>query len=159
MQQQSIPDHVPTGLVYDFDYVNAPVGCVHPQYEQSRKLKQEAPEIFFTPRNGGHWVVRRAADAVEMFRRPEDFSSAPEYNSQRQWKPALLPVQSDPPAHAEYRKVLGAFFAPGNMRKLEDEIRDIASGILDSIEQNGGCEFVTEVGEVFPITMMSREVV
>jgi cytochrome P450 len=156
MQHSPIPAHVPAGLVYDFDYVRAPVGGYEPQQEQSRKLKAEAPEIFFTPKNGGHWIVRRPADAVEMFRRPEDFSSAPEFNDQRQWKPALLPVQADPPAHAEYRKVLGAFFAPGNMRKLEGEIRAIANAIFDGIEPNGGCEFVTEVGEVFPITIFLR---
>lgn len=153
-----IPAHVPASLVYDFDYVTAPVGTLQPQNEISRKLKAEAPEIFFTPRNGGHWIVRRASDAVEMFRRTEDFSSAPEYNDQRQWKPTLLPVQADPPEHAEYRKVFGAYFSPGNMRRMEPDIRQIAGGILDRIAPKGGCEFVTEVGEVFPITIFLRVV-
>jgi cytochrome P450 len=156
MQHNPEPAHVPSRLVYDFDYVRAPVGGYEPQQEQSRKLEAEAPDIFFTLKNGGHWIVRRAADAVEMFRRTEDFSSAPEYNTQRQWKPALLPVQADPPEHGQYRKVLGAFFAPGNMRKLEGDIRAIANAILDEIAPRGGCEFVTEVGEVFPITIFLR---
>lgn len=156
IQFSTVPAHVPPHLVYDFDYVMAPVGCQEPQQEQARKLKAEAPEIFFTPRNGGHWIVRMPADTVEMFRRTGDFSSAPEFNDQRQWKPALLPVQADPPAHAEYRKVLGAFFAPGNMRKLEGDIRGIANAIFDEVEPKGGCEFVTEVGEVFPITIFLR---
>jgi cytochrome P450 len=156
IQPSPIPAHVPPHLVHDFDYVRAPVGCREPQQEQSRRLKAETPEIFFTPRNGGHWIVRTPADTVEMFRRTDDFSSAPEFNDQRQWKPALLPVQADPPAHAEYRKVLGAFFAPGNMRKLEGDIRAIANAIFDTIEPAGGCEFVTQVGEVFPITIFLR---
>ncbi len=151
--QAGIPAHVPPNLVYDFDYVTAPVGTHVPQQDLARRLAAEAPDIFFTPRHGGHWIVRRPADTVEMFRRPEDFSNDPRYNDMRQWKPALLPVQADPPLLNDYRKALGAYLAPGNMRQLETHIREIARAIVADIAPRGACDFVTEVGEIFPVTI------
>ncbi|TKT74476.1 cytochrome P450 [Aquamicrobium sp. LC103] len=152
----SIPAHVQSRLVYDFDFVLAPLGAREPQREVGRLLFAEAPEIFFTPRNGGHWVVTRAEVAVDMLRKSELFSANPRHNPVRAFKPPLLPVQSDPPDHTEYRKVLGAFFAPGNMRKLEPDIRTFAASLIDGVLGNGGCEFIEEIGEVFPIIIFLR---
>ena len=116
----------------------------------------EAPDIFFTPRNGGHWVVIRSEVAVDMLRQTELFSARPKHNPVRAFQPPLLPVQSDPPEHTEYRKVLGAFFAPGNMRKLEPDIRAFAISLIEGVAANGGCEFIEEIGEVFPIVIFLR---
>lgn len=151
-----VPDHVRPELVYDFDFVLAPVGAQEPQREIGRRLFSEAPEIFFTPRNGGHWVVTRADVAVDMLRQSELFSASPVHNPARAFRPPLLPVQSDPPDHTEYRKVLGAFFAPGNMRKLEPDIRAFAISLIEGVAEKGGCEFVAEIGEVFPIVIFLR---
>lgn len=147
----SLPPHVPASLYYDFDYVVAPVGLDEPHQELSRRLKAETPPIFYTPRNGGHWIVHKPALAVDMFRQPELFSSHPDHNATRNWRPLLLPIQADPPEHGEYRKVFGAFFAPGNMRRIEPDIRAQAVGLLDGIAPKGGCDFVADIGEIFPI--------
>lgn len=151
-----VPAHVKAGLVYDFDFVLAPLDTQEPQREIGRRLFAEAPEIFFTPRNGGHWVVTRSDVAVDMLRQSELFSANPRHNPVRAFKPPLLPVQSDPPEHTEYRKVLGAFFAPGNMRKLEPDIRSLAASLIEGVMAKGGCEFIEEIGEVFPIVIFLR---
>ena len=39
------------------------------------KLKGEAPPVFWTPRNGGHWVVVSADAVIEVLRDPERFSA------------------------------------------------------------------------------------
>jgi len=151
-----VPSHVEPRLVYDFDFILAPLDTNEPQREIGRRLFAEAPEIFFTPRNGGHWVVTRSEVAVDMLRQSDLFSANPRHNPTRAFIPPLLPVQSDPPDHAEYRKVLGAFFAPGNMRKLEPDIRALAATLIDSVVKKGGCEFIDEIGEVFPIVIFLR---
>ncbi len=152
----SIPPHVPPERVVDFDYIMAPEHFAEPHREVAAMLHASAPDIFYTPRNGGHWMVTRAELAREMMRRTEDFSSAPAHNPTRQFKPRMLPIQADPPDHGEYRRVLAAFFAPGNMAKLEPDIRVLARETIDDVAGKGGCEFVTEFGEIFPIRMFLR---
>lgn len=149
-----IPAHVPEALVFDFDYVAAPRGLEEPQPALARLLQEKASRgIFYTPRNGGHWIVHDPEMTVRMMRDTELFSSDPAYNVTRQFSPILLPTQVDPPLHGEYRKALGAFFAPGNMHKLEPDIRRIATMLLDEVEPRGGCEFCSEFGEMFPIAV------
>ncbi|HSV45800.1 MAG TPA: cytochrome P450, partial [Ramlibacter sp.] len=55
----SIPAHVPASLVHDFDLYNVPVD--DGDYHAALKRLHEAgvPDIFWTPRNGGHWVATR----------------------------------------------------------------------------------------------------
>lgn len=151
-----IPSHIPASRVYDFDYILAPAGSTHPHQQFSKQLRSEAPDIFYTPRNGGHWAVMRSSIAVDMFRQTENFSNDPKFNKAREWKPVLLPTQVDPPDHTEYRKTLATYFAPTMMRKLEPDFRQLAGEILDSIRPRGRCEFVEEVGEVFPISVFLR---
>src|SRR3546814_20931311 len=71
------------------------------------RFHRDAPGIFYTPLNGGHWVVTRSAVAVEMLRKPALFSSDPKHNeANRRW-PRTAPNQYDPPEHtrSEERRV------------------------------------------------------
>src|ERR1700679_797026 len=135
------PSHVSESVVYDFDYANAILDKNEPHLTVGRLLKESAGDIFYTPRNGGHWTVQSADLATEMLRQEELFSADPKYNENRRFSVKLLPVQVDGADHVEYRKVLGAYFAPGNMRKLEGSIRAIVTGLIDEVEARGGCEF------------------
>lgn len=150
------PDHIPSALVHAFDYMTAPIGMDDPAGHWAKTLAASAPPIFWTPLNGGHWVVRDPALALEILRTTDVFSSVPDYNEARRWSPLLLPTQSDPPDHLEYRKVFGAYFSPVNMRKLEPSIRTFTRDLLSGLRPGGRCEFVSEIGEVLPITIFLR---
>ena len=58
----------------DFDYFNVePIGSdIHLGW---KRWQDEAPEVFWTPHSGGHWVVTRGADIDALFRDPVRFSS------------------------------------------------------------------------------------
>src|SRR3546814_20770247 len=75
----SVPSHVPAELVREFDFFAAPELASAPHREM-RRFHRDAPGIFYTPLNGGHWVVTRSAVAVEMLRKPALFSSDPKHN-------------------------------------------------------------------------------
>ena len=49
------PAHVPDALIYDFDF-NADPAYVTDPFARVHDLVENAPSIFWTPRNGGHWV-------------------------------------------------------------------------------------------------------
>ena len=59
----TIPAHVPAALVRDFDYMRADPAL--DVYDWWRQL-HDGPEIFFTPRHGGHWVVTRYEDIAHV---------------------------------------------------------------------------------------------
>jgi cytochrome P450 len=151
-QQMPIPAHVPPSAVYDYDYLSS-LSDSGSHAECARALRDNAGEIFWTPRNGGHWIVQGAELSVRMLRDTELFSSHPDYNKTRRFATMLLPSQVDPPAHTDYRRALSPVFSPGNMRKIEPDIRAIATGLIDKIQPRGKCEFVSEFAEYFPIAI------
>lgn len=151
-----VPPHIPPHLVYDFDHFDAPELLNDPQRRVPARLHGEAPPIFWTPRQGGYWVVTRAALALEMTRDIEKFSSLPAYNKAKDFHPPMLPIQSDPPLHNEYRRILNPIFAPGPIKKLEGMIRDLVRQIIDPIIPRGHCDFLLEIAEIFPVIMFLR---
>ena len=152
----AIPAHVPPGLVYDFDYYAAPADTTFPQIDIARRLRAEAPDIFFTPRNGGHWMVTRYEDGLEISRLANDFSNDPQFNIDRQVKPRMVPIEYDPPEHTDLRRVLKPVFTPAAVRRMADGIRALAIELIDQVLRSGGCEFVTEIARRFPITIFLR---
>jgi len=151
-----IPAHIPPSLVYDFDHYTAPETKHNPQISVAKRLHGEAPDIFYSPNAGGFWVVTRAEIAVDMFRQPEKFSNSPKYNSFRLFKPLLIPQQSDPPEHGEYRKVITPKLTPGAIGKLEEGIRALARELIDGVYARGECEFMEDVAELYPVTIFMR---
>ena len=152
----NIPAHIPKSLVFDFDHFTAPEVQQDPQRSVSQLLHKNAPEVFFTPRNGGYWIVTRAEVAVDMLRQVDKFSSAPQFNHFKAFNPPMLPVQADPPDQAEYRRILNPKLAPGPIQKLEASVRQLAREIIDDVYPRGHCDFLLEVAERFPVTIFLR---
>jgi cytochrome P450 len=151
------PAHVATDRIYDFDFLAAPELLSEP-HRRVRKLHREAPEIFWTPRNGGHWIVTRAAPALEMLRRQEDFAADPKFNKARDRWPKTIPNQVDDPDHGQFRRVLNPWFSPASVIRREAEIRELAAHLIDNVVDRGSCEFVTEIAEYFSVTIFMRMV-
>jgi len=146
------PDHVPDGLVYDFDIYRYPVVDGEFQRDLLQLRREDIPEVFWTPRNGGHWVVTRARDVQTVLETPEIFSSrkssvpkalAPD--------PPLPPIQSDPPEHGLYRRLLTDSFSPRSVRRLEEAARALTVKLIEGFEPKGECEFIGEFATHLPI--------
>src|SRR5271163_4852403 len=102
------PAHVPPELVVDFDFYNIP-GAAADAHLAWKRL-QSGPRIFWTPRNGGHWVATQGADIKEIQLDWETFSYLAA-TIPRGSTPSI-PVESDPPEHTAYRSVISPLFAP-----------------------------------------------
>jgi cytochrome P450 len=152
-----IPAHVAPDRVYDFDFLGAPELLLDPHHRML-KLHREAPEIFWTPRNGGHWIVPRAAPALEMLRRHQDFSAQPAFNRSKDRWPRTIPNQYDPPDHTEFRRILNPWFSPGAVNRREAEIRDLSIELIERVLDRGTCEFVHDIAEHFSVTIFMRMV-
>ncbi|EUA51379.1 putative cytochrome P450 [Mycobacterium xenopi 3993] len=93
-------------------------------------------------------------DAIlEGLQQPELFSNAVmvpiEPNPPYKWIPMML----DPPEHGKWRHVLGLYFSPGRVSKLEDAQRAFAAELIEKFRGNGSCDFYTDFAAVFPTTI------
>ena len=145
------PDHVPEALVRDFDIFNVP-GARADAHLALRAFANTAPEIFWTPRNGGHWVACGGEAVAEMTADHERFSSECIFVPQKP-KDAQreIPIESDPPRHTALRRPLTAALLPGVVARREAAIRELAIALIEELADRGECEFVSEFAQHFPI--------
>lgn len=123
------PAHVPAELVRDFDFC-APPGADRDVHLAWKQVQDNSPDIFWTPRNGGHWVATRARDIREIQTNFERFSQRVLTLPADRYEQNLLPVNVDPPVHGPYRKIIMPAFLPRALDKLDASVRQ-AAGELD----------------------------
>jgi cytochrome P450 len=146
------PDHVAADRVVDFDMYAPP--AIAADFHLAWKALQESalPDVVWTPRNGGHWMVIRGKPMTEIFNDYETFSShiivVPKSVGQDH---TLLPTTLDPPEHRKYRAVLNPGLAPKKVRALETTIRSVAADLIEQIRPAGACDFTTAYAEKLPI--------
>ena len=157
------PDHVPESLVYAFDMFNDPEYLADP-HEKILRLHKEAPAVFWTPYNGGVWMLLSYEANFTAMRDPALFSSQmfnPEmqklidqYLSQRERRvPRPVPISLDPPEHGIYRDPLHAYFAPRKMMAMRGKIRALAGDLIEVVRPQGQCELMSTIAEPLPITV------
>jgi cytochrome P450 len=160
------PDHVPDALVYDFDLFQDP-GLLSKGYDRIADIAKNAPPIFWSPRNGGQWVLKSHAAVYNAQRDPEHFSQAPMKAEAIQAMNAQMPegaekilipspITFDPPLHAIYRKPIQGAFSPKAMLTLKDDIRALCVELIEGVKPKGGCEFMEAIAEPLPVTVFLK---
>jgi cytochrome P450 len=155
------PPHVPQSLVYDFDLFHDAALRADP-HARILELVQTAPPIFWTPREGGHWVFAGHEAVFEGSRDWESFTSESIPYAQLQAMlaqlppgaphvPVPVPINVDPPMHGKYRLPLNGVFSPKAMNQLKDRIRALAQELIGRIAPKGRTEFMSEVAEPLPV--------
>lgn len=154
------PDHVPAELVFEFDYNNDPDYCKNP-HARAAELARDAPAIFWTPYNGGHWMFvshQAVSAALTDYKRfssehfsPEAFATMMSELPEEERIPAPVPICIDPPVHTRLRKPLFSTFSPKSVAAMEDSIRALAERLIDGIRDKGRCEFQHAVADVYPV--------
>ncbi|MEP7349565.1 MAG: cytochrome P450 [Sphingorhabdus sp.] len=149
----SKPAHVPDERVFDFDFTNIP-GADEDVQLAWRALREKAPEVFWTPRNGGHWVALHYEDILEIQTNHEKFSHREftlPLDPNKLFSP--LPLSLDPPEHGKYRRIIMPTFLPKQVNKAEDVVRDVAIRLIEEMAPKGGCEFIEDFARKLPIAV------
>ena len=144
------PDHVPPERIVDFDLFAIPPGMSDPAEIWHGLVRAAVPPIFYTPRNGGHWVFLEYDDVVEAYRNHALFSSHQASMPPMENWPILQPVGVDPPDNMAFRRVLAPMFTPKAVRDMTDELRRRASTLIDGFAARGRCDFIKDYAERFP---------
>ena len=143
------PD-IPDGLVVDVDIFNLD-GFQNDVQLAWRRLQQTYPDIFWTPKNGGHWIATRAADIKYIQSEHQLFSNSQIFIPATQLPSKLIPLNLDPPEHGPFRAIFAPAFTPSALSVLELQARAIAVELIESLRPRGECEFVRDFAEKLPI--------
>lgn len=147
-----IPDHVPQHLVFPFDIYNDPRINQDVQGSYVEALAN-APDIFWTPLNGGHWIVK-GFDAIQsVVTDPEHFSVREMQIPRVENPPFFIPLSLDPPESLPFRRAMMPMFGPVAIKALEPRIREWAATIIDAVVARGECDFQQDVAKLFPVSV------
>ncbi len=146
------PAHVPDDRVVEFDFYNLP-GVSDDVQLAYRAFQQSAPDIFWTPYNGGHWVATRAEDIEVMQRDYARFSHRKITLPKMEQMPRQVPLEINPPEHTDIRKPLTQALLPKVVNAMEDKVRATAIELIEGFYAKGECEFVHEFAGELPILL------
>jgi cytochrome P450 len=155
------PDHIPANLLRDIDPWQLLMSAGMDAHERAGKFHQEFPRIFYATKLGflgGIWVPRLAVDIRNILQDTETFSSASYTGIAKMigetWN--LIPVETDPPMHTQYRALLNPLFSPKRMAALEPQVREVAARLIAGFLDKGECYFNEEFALVYPIEIFLR---
>ncbi len=157
------PDHVAAASVYDFDMYFEPRYLSDP-FGRAAELLAEAPSPFWTPRNGGHWMITRYEAVSRAAKDWQHFSSVlqpvPDAAAVQASLPPdtpplpqAIPACIDPPQHTAYRAPLNGAFSAQTVLALKEDIRRLAIDLIEAVRPRGHCEFMTAIAEPLPVQM------
>src|SRR5437879_304223 len=145
-----VPAHVPTELVVDFDGFRPMRGEATYHEAYAREHARGVPGVFWSPYNGGHWVLSRRDYLAEAFADPERFCSTQGASVDKvvnPHEPRLAPIETDPPQQQLYRKLFSPAFVATALKEREREARALAIELIEGLKPKGRCEFVTEFAQ------------
>jgi cytochrome P450 len=151
------PQHVPAGRVVDFDIYDPDIQNGEYQLAYKQLYQPNIPDVFWTPRNGGHWVVTRSGLMRQLLSDPEHFSSrsilVPKEGNAN---PPLKPIQSDPREHAKYRALISRTLSPKTILPMDADVRQLTIRLIEGFKPRGECEFITEFAYHLPIAIFMK---
>jgi cytochrome P450 len=139
--------------VTHFHEVNKPTADGGWHFANFDAKREEAPVHQGKAGDYDYFLITRMADIRANFQNPKVFSST-----------AVVPADPDPPymwipemldgqQHTAWRQLLGPLFSPAAIAALEPQVRKRFGEILDDVAPRGQCDFVQDVGLVFPNTI------
>jgi cytochrome P450 len=160
------PPHIPDSVFYDFDMFRDPDYLKDP-HARILDILSKTPPVFWTPRNGGHWMICGHKANFEASRDIETFSSEVIPRAQIQAMmatlppgspriPLAVPINIDPPEHTAYREPLQGPFSPKAMMALKDSIKALAIELIEKIKPLGSAEFMSQVAEPLPVQVFLK---
>lgn len=147
-----VPPHIPAHLVFDFDIYSDPRIGEDVQGTYAAALS-DAPDIFWTRLNGGHWIAKSFDAISQVVLDPEHFSVREMQIPRVENPPFFIPLSLDPPENLPYRRAMMPMFGPAAIKALEPRIREWAVELVDAVATKGACDFQADLAKLFPVSV------
>ena len=150
-----LPPHVPAELVWDHDIDSFPMQFDDP-YVGTCAALHGGPDIVWSPHSAHGarpgWILTRYRDLEDVYVDSHRFSAAHSHGAARflGFELPLLPTESDPPLHRQYRQVIQPYLLPSAVRALEGMVKSTCDELVSRFAEQGGCEFVSDFSSLFP---------
>ena len=163
-----IPTHIKPEIVVDYDMFGDrrfdETGDLHLGLQ---KLADEAGRgIFWTPHNGGHWLINDHELLFQAARDTALFSSNNRSSSEGAIitippmeggaEPRFAPLSLDPPEHGTFRAPLLKVFGPSAIGRQEQVVRDLARPLIARLKSQNRAEFLDAIAEPLPVTVFLK---
>jgi cytochrome P450 len=129
----------------------------------ARRIREESPVLRVAePRYPEFWAITRHDDVMEIERHPEIFTNAPisvlgptSSLKAADDLPVKVLIQMDGDEHKAHRNVVNDWFLPGNVRKLQARVDELAREAVDKMAALGGeCDFAQDVAIEMPLQVI-----
>lgn len=155
MADADVRPDIPKELVFDYDMYWDDRIATDP-HEGWLTLRANAPEVFWTPRNGGHWVALASDAITTITRNPSTFSNSNGIIPRQESMPRLIPASLDPPEHLLYRRLMMTYFEPRSISHLRAQAEQLADVLIDDMLPDGGCEFIRSFARPMPVKVFMQ---
>ncbi len=107
------------------------------------------------------WMVTTYEDALFVLKDPrftKDYRkiAQPDETSQGMMESMRMLLQLDPPDHTRLRSLVSKAFTPRMIELLRPRIQEIASELLDAVEERGSMDLIIDFAYPLPITVISE---
>jgi cytochrome P450 family 142 subfamily A polypeptide 1 len=118
-----------------------------------RWLRDEEP--VYRDELNGLWAISRYHDIVEIEKHPTRYSSAA--GSRPRIDPQASMIDSDDPVHQSRRRLVARRFTPKAVKRAEDDVRRVATTLIDRVAPRGECEVVRELAAPLPAAVIGQK--
>jgi cytochrome P450 len=147
----------------DWEFWRRPLEERHEAFKALRwapdLIRYEEPETVVAPQGPGYYAVTRYADVVEASRRPQDFCSGrgaisiPDVPGELNEFFGSM-ISMDDPRHAKIRRIVSRAFSPRMIRRLDDRVEAVASGLVSAVKTDATGDFVEDVAARLPLKII-----
>ena len=127
-------------------------GRTEATFDVYRWLRDESP-LHWDPK-AELWCVSRHEDVVAVSKQTDTFSSAQGSRPNIPTNPSM--INQDEPRHGVLRRFVSKGFTPRQLSMRSDQIRDIATRLIDGVAKRGECDFVADVAARLPLEMIGQ---
>ena len=111
------------------------------------------------PPNHGFWAVTKHADVIAVSKNPQVFSSGEGLTMLEEVEPEALEarrslIDSDAPLHQHLRRIVSPLFTPRAIAEFETYACATAARLLDAAIPRGSFDWVLDVAEPLPISVL-----
>jgi cholest-4-en-3-one 26-monooxygenase len=119
-------------------------------------LREHEPASFHVRPDGTEfYALVRYEDVVAAGKDWKTFSSTKGFTiDDAEGGAELMMTSMDPPRHDSIRRLVNQGFTPRRVVKLEEHVRDIATGLIDRIAARGEADFVVDLAAELPLQVI-----
>jgi cytochrome P450 len=137
----------PVTHFHEISVESAPAGWHFDNFDAKR---EEAPVHVGVAGEHPYVLVTRMADIRPVYQAADVFSNQAVVPADPDPLYRWIPEMLDGKLHTTWRQLLGPFFTPAAITKLEPTVREQFREVLDTVASKGACEFVHDVALLFP---------